>query len=56
MSPLLIAAASRPIRTDYAQGANALPNDGYLDQDQPYPCAACCTDTAAPRAKVVVAH
>jgi len=28
----------------YEKGAAALPNSGYLDQNQTYPCASCCSD------------
>lgn len=27
----------------YTQGAGALPGGGYMDQGEPYPCAACCS-------------
>lgn len=27
----------------YDNGATALPNSGYMDQDQVFPCAACCS-------------
>jgi len=27
----------------YTQGSNALPNKGFMDQNQPYPCNLCCS-------------
>ena len=30
----------------FYQGSTSLPNNGYLDQAQPYPCASCCTPGA----------
>lgn len=32
------------VQTWYTKGASALPNNGYMDQGQPYPCSSCCND------------
>ena len=34
---------SKALQLWYQGGASALPNDGYMDQDQPYPCNSCCS-------------
>ena len=35
--------SSRALAVFYSSGNAALPNGGYMDQAQPYPCAACCS-------------
>jgi len=32
------------VQTWYTKGASGLPNGGYMDQNQVYPCDACCND------------
>jgi len=35
--------SSTAMNTWFTQGSNALPNNGYMDQDQVYPCTSCCS-------------
>ena len=37
---------SKAVALWYAGGNAALPNGGYMDAAQPYPCASCCQPTA----------
>jgi len=32
------------LQTWYEKGPSALPHDGYMDQNQTFPCASCCSD------------